>query len=235
MPAGRGSGLELKKFADGRNTPCNNTGTLHTPQAKMKLRPNKYTARAKNAAYNEATRPTVKEPLLSVLDRKIEELLNYIQSLPQDVSLTTSKQNSCILTSHYQDEPPSPSTTQTGPSDLSTPLLLTPWLFPFEDVPTAEFYGAAIGAATYQRSLDRLLPPTDVVSFLEEVYNRGEMERYMCKECLGYEAVLERDVGLLVEVQAQGECVHWNEVSLGFLGRMEDAVAARIELSRGVI
>lgn len=51
----------------------------------MKLRPNKYTARAKHAAYNEAARPTIKEPILAILDRKIEELLNYIENLPPDV------------------------------------------------------------------------------------------------------------------------------------------------------
>jgi hypothetical protein len=85
----------------------------------------------------------------------------------------------------------------------------------------------------YQRSLDRLISPSEVAGFLEKVYNRGEIERYTCKECLGDNALPEMDVGLLVEVQAKGECVHWNEISLGFLGRVGDSLWARVGLALG--
>jgi hypothetical protein len=45
-------------------------------------------------------------------------------------------------------------------------------------------------------------------------------------------ALEDKDVGLLVQVEAEGdsECVHWNEFTLGFLRRVMEALGARIRI-----
>lgn len=59
------------------------------------------------------------------------------------------------------------------------------------------------------------------------------MQRHTCKECLGSVRIEETEPTILVEMGAEGVCVHWNEITLGFLEKMMDAIEARIGLRGG--